>query len=145
MKKVQTYKNVPPLNNNSTPVHHLIDSSPAPSAIPPPNVLTTIHVAIAPPGAARLKNTKCTLAARLPSPCFNNTDVSPNAAGALCTMMARKMIKDSDLVVVDEEDAPSAMPSAAAWMQRPRVVENERGGGDVLPVGEEAVERSDRE
>lgn len=55
------------------------------------------------------------------------------------------MIKDRDLVVEEEDDAPRAIPSAAAWMQRPRVVENERGGGGALPVGDEAVERSERE
>ena len=59
--------------------------------------------------------------------------------------MARKIMNDNDLVVEDVDDAPSAMPSAAACMQRPRVVENERGGGDVLPIGDEAAERSDRE
>ncbi len=45
----------------------------------------------------------------------------------------------------DEDDAPNAMPSAAAWMQRPRVVERDREGEGVRSVGEEAVERSERE
>lgn len=45
--------------------------------------------------------------------------------------------------VVDEIEAPSAMPSAAACMQRPKVVENEREGGGGAAVGVE--ESSDRE
>ena len=54
-------------------------------------------------------------------------------------------MNDKDLVVDEEDDAPSAIPSAAAWMQRPRVVAKERCGGEVLPVGDDAVERSERE
>lgn len=53
------------------------------------------------------------------------------------------MIKDSDVVEVDEEDAPSAIPSAAACMQRPSVVDMERCG--VAGVGGGDVERSERE
>lgn len=45
--------------------------------------------------------------------------------------------------VVDEIEAPSAMPSAAACMQRPKVVENEREGGGGAVMGVE--ESSDRE
>lgn len=56
-------------------------------------------------------------------------------------MMATKMMRESE--VVDEIEAPSAMPSAAACMQRPKVVENEREGGGGAAVGVE--ERSDRE
>ena len=56
-------------------------------------------------------------------------------------MMATKMMRESE--VVDEIEAPSAMPSAAACMQRPKVVENEREGGGGAVVGVE--ESSDRE
>lgn len=45
--------------------------------------------------------------------------------------------------VVDEIEAPSAMPSAAACMQRPRVVEKEREGGGGAAVAVE--DRSDSE
>ncbi|KAI4124158.1 MAG: hypothetical protein LQ341_007100 [Variospora aurantia] len=80
----------------------------------------------APAGAARLNTTKCALAPLFPNPCFSNTLVNPNAAGALCIMIARKMIKPREELPPEECDAPSAMPSAAAWMTRPRVVEKER-------------------
>lgn len=46
---------------------------------------------------------------------------SPKAAGALCTMMAT----NTTMVSVwspDCADAPMAMPSAEAWMSRPRIV-----------------------
>lgn len=45
--------------------------------------------------------------------------------------------------VVDEIEAPSAMPSAAACMQRPKVVEKEREGGGGAAVAVE--DSSDRE
>ena len=32
-------------------------------------------------------------------------------------------------MAVEEEDAPRAIPSAAAWIQRPRVVDRVREGG----------------
>ena len=62
--------------------------------------------------------------------------VSPNAAGALCSMIATKTIKLSAGIVLA---APSAMPSAAAWITSPSVVENadlERvaGGGEAGEV-----------
>lgn len=44
-------------------------------------------------------------------------------------MMARKMIKLRLVFEVDEE-APSAMPSAAAWMTSPVVVDRLREGCD---------------
>lgn len=50
-------------------------------------------------------------------------------------------MRESELV--DEIEAPSAMPSAAACIQRPKVVENEREGGGGAIVGVE--ESSDRE
>lgn len=42
---------------------------------------------------------------------------------------------------MEEDDAPSAIPSAVAWMQRPRVVERARCGGG----GSGVVDRSERE
>lgn len=95
----------------------------------------------APTGAARLNTTKCALAPLFPSPCFSNTDVRPKAAGALWTITATKMIKEREVVELEEEEAPRAIPSAAAWMHNPSVVERARGGGGE--VGEE--ERSERE
>lgn len=136
-----TYKNVPPENNNNTPVHHFITAG---SALPPPpRALTTSHVPTAPAGAARLKTTRWALAPLFPRPCFNNTEVSPNAAGALWTMIATKIISDSDVVEDEVEEAPSAIPSAAACIQRPRVVESDRWGEAGVGGGE--VESSDRE
>lgn len=43
--------------------------------------------------------------------------------------MATKMMMEREVVAVEDEDAPRAIPSAAAWMQRPRVVERVREGG----------------
>lgn len=94
-----THKKVPPENSNSTPVHHLVCISSPP---PPPSARTTIHVPTAPAGAARLNTTRCALAPLLPSPCFSNTLVSPNAAGALWTMIARKMMKPSEVFPPEE-------------------------------------------
>ena len=125
-KARKTHKKVPPLNSNSTPVHHLITSSSPPSPPPPPNILTTIHVPTAPTGAAIANATKCALAPLFPNPCLSKTLVSPNAAGALCTMIAKKMMRLNPFVEWEVEDAPRAMPSAAEWMQRPRVVEEGR-------------------
>ena len=119
------YKNVPPENNNSTPVHHLMPSSSPP---PPPRALTATHVTTAPAGAAKEKTTKCALAPLFPRPCFSSTAVSPKAAGALCTMIATNIIRLKDVVAELEDEAPSAIPSAAAWIQRPRVVERVRCG-----------------
>lgn len=76
-----TYKNVPAENSSVIPIHHFVCSSP-PSLLPP-RALTTTQVAIAPIGAARLNTIKWPLAALFVSPCFSNTDVRPNAAGAL--------------------------------------------------------------
>lgn len=67
--------------------------------------------------------------------------MSPKAAGALCTMMATKMMREREVVAVEDDEAPRAMPSAAAWMQRPRVVERARDGGG----GGGVEERSERE
>lgn len=115
-KGKKAYKNVPPEKRSSIPVRHWVpDVSPAPD----PVRCTNKKVAKAPTGAARLKTNRCALAARLDKPCLSNTDVSPKDAGALCTIIARKIMK---LRPVSELDAPSAIPSAAAWMTRPVVV-----------------------
>jgi len=134
------YRNVPPENSSSTPVHHLIPSSSAP---PPPNALTTTHVATAPAGAARLNTTRCALAPLFPSPCFNSTAVSPKAAGALCTMIATNIMRERDVVAELVEEAPRAMPSAAACIHSPRVVERVRCG--CCCEGGAVEERSERE
>ena len=89
------------------------------SPLPDPVRCTNKKVARAPTGAAMLNTNRCVRAARLDSPCLSRTDVSPKDAGALWTMIARKMIK---LSPASELDAPNAMPSAAAWMTRPVVV-----------------------
>lgn len=120
----RTHKNVPPENSRRTPVHHFIKAGSL--SPPPPKALTTTQVPIAPTGAARLNMTKCALAPRFPRPCFNKTEVSPKAAGALWTMIATNIMMDNEDVDVEDEDAPSAMPSAAAWIQRPKVVDMDR-------------------
>ena len=76
--------------------------------------LAAVAVAGAPP-AVRLLDRKAgwPLAALLDNPCFSNTDVNPNAAGALWIMIATKMISPSFIFDV-VADAPIAMPSAAA-------------------------------
>ncbi len=107
------------------------------------------QVSRAPTGAARLKINKCVLTCRRDRPCFSKIETSPKAAGALWIMIARKMIIERRRVVgggveegedaedVEEEggeevgevdEAPNAIPSAAAWMQRPRVVDSAREG-----------------
>lgn len=124
----QTHKNVPAENNNNMPVHHC--SPPLPSVatfppLPPRNSSTIQYVTNAPTGAAALNTIKCPLAARFDSPCLSKTDVNPKAAGALCTMIATKMMKPrriSSVVAL----APIAMPSAAAWMTSPTVVASVR-------------------
>lgn len=75
-----TYKNVPPENKSSMPVHQLPDAL---SILPPPISLTNNQVERAPTGAARLNTIKWARAARFDKPCFRSTDVRPNAAGAL--------------------------------------------------------------
>ena len=59
--------------------------------------------------------------------------MSPNAAGALWIMIAKNTMKESPGIV---DDAPIAIPSANAWMRRPRVVENE----PPRPEGSEELE-----
>jgi hypothetical protein len=108
---METYKNVPPEKQSTQPVDQVRPSSP-PSR-PRPNVCTIAHVASAPMGAARLKNARCVRAVFLDNPCFSRTDVRPNAAGALCSMMAKNITNDSEVEGAVEE-APSAMPSAHA-------------------------------
>jgi hypothetical protein len=79
------------------------------------------QVTKAPAGAAKLKKARWVRAERFERPCFNKTDVSPKAAGALCNMIARKTMKDR----VPEgaaDEAPSAIPSAQAWTTNPMVV-----------------------
>lgn len=100
------------------PVHHCADS---PSMLSPPISETIKYVARAPAGAARLNTMRCTRAARFERPCFSKIEVNPNAAGALCTKIAKKIMSPTlKLDVVAE--APIAIPSAAACMTRPNVV-----------------------
>lgn len=103
-----SYKNVPAEKRRRIPVRQC---APVSSVDPEPTRCTNKKVATAPTGAAKLKMSKCVLAARLERPCLRRIDVSPNEAGALWTIIARKMIK---LRPVSEVDAPRAIPSAAA-------------------------------
>ena len=135
------YRNVPPEKRSSTPVHHFITAGSL--CPPPPRVRTSNQVSTAPVGAARLNTTRCALAPRFPKPCCNKTLVRPKAAGALCTMIATKMMRLSELVDLDDDDAPSAIPSAAACMQSPSVVDKDRCGGAGVETGE--LESSERE
>lgn len=57
--------------------------------------------------------------------------------------MATKIIRDREVVEDEDEDAPRAIPSAAACMQRPSVVESDRCGDAGVGGGE--VDRSERE
>jgi hypothetical protein len=118
----ETYKNVPAENKSSIPVHHCPLS---PSICAPPSILSNNHVESAPHGAAKLNTIRCPLAALLLNPCFNNTLVNPNAAGALCTIIAIKIINPSLVLLLDAE-APIAIPSAAACITSPVVVARER-------------------
>ena len=111
-----TYRKVPPEKSKSIPVRHW---EPAKSLLEDPIMFAKRNVARAPMGAAKLNTSRCALAVRLDKPCLSNTDVSPKDAGALCTMIARNIIK---LKPVSELEAPNAMPSAAAWITRPVVV-----------------------
>ena len=108
---------MPPEKRSSIPVRHWILL--VSLLVSDPVKCTNRKVANAPTGAARLKTNRCALAARLDNPCLSKIDVSPKDAGALWTMIAKKMIK---LSPVSELDAPNAIPSAAAWMTRPVVV-----------------------
>ena len=121
---IATYRNVPPLNSNSTPVANSVLVLLPSAAVEYPSKCAAPHVNNAPTGAAREKTMRCARAARVLRPCFKRTDVRPNAAGALWIMIAKKMMKLSRLVVV--LDAPNAIPSAHAWMTRPTVVDDGR-------------------
>lgn len=100
------------------PVHHIPESL---SRLFPPSNLIISQVDNAPTGAAKLKMTKCPRAARFDKPCLKRTEVRPNAAGALWIMMAKKIINPSFVLDVADE-APMAMPSAAACITKPIVV-----------------------
>lgn len=71
------------------------------------------QVARAPIGAAKLKQAKCVRARRFDNPCLRRTEVSPKAAGALWSMMAKKITSDKEVDGAVEE-APKAIPSAQA-------------------------------
>lgn len=120
-----THKNVPPENNSTHPVVQARPSSPPKRARP--SRWTMDQVNTAPAGAAKLNMARCVRILRFEKPCFSNTEVRPNAAGALCSMMAKKMTSDSE-VDGAVEDAPKAMPSAHEWITSPMVVADERGG-----------------
>jgi hypothetical protein len=107
-RKEATHKNVPPENSKSIPVRQ---REPAWSPLEDPTICAKRKVTNAPTGAARLNTSKCALAVRLDKPCFNSIDVRPKDAGALCTIIARKMMKLRPVSVLD---APNAIPSAAA-------------------------------
>ena len=54
-------------------------------------------------------------------------------------------MKERLFVVEDDDEAPNAMPSAAAWMHSPNVVDRDREGEDRRSLGGGEVDRSDRE
>lgn len=66
---------------------------------------------------------------RFERPCFRRTDVRPKAAGALCSIMARKMMREREVLGAVLE-APNAIPSAHAWIINPIVVD------EAFPCGE---------
>jgi len=127
-----THKKVPPENSNSNPVKKRVPCSFWP--IPPSKMLTSAQVNNAPIGAAKLNTIRWLRALLLESPCLSNAEVRPNAAGALCIIKATNTMNPN---LRDEavEEAPSAIPSAAAWITNPTVVEEGRdccigpGGG----------------
>jgi len=97
------------------------NSVPWPPTLSLPNTFTRIQVVIAATGAARLNTIRCALVCLLVLPCFSSTDVSPNAAGALCIISARNTM--SPVLACDtKDDAANAMPSAAACITSPIVV-----------------------
>ena len=93
--------------------------------MPPSKIFTRAHVNSAPIGAAKLKTMRWFRALRFESPCLSNAEVKPNAAGALCIIKATKTMNPS-LLEEAVEEAPKAMPSAAACMTSPTVVEEGR-------------------
>lgn len=107
----KTYKKVPPEKHNTHPVDQVKPSSPP--RLARPNAWMIAQVAKAPAGAARLKKARCVRAVRFERPCLRRTEVRPNAAGALCSMMARKTMNDNEFDGAAEE-APNAIPSAQA-------------------------------
>jgi len=112
------HKKVPPENNSNMPV---ANSVPCPPTLSFPKTLTNIQVVNAATGAARLNTIRCALVCLLVLPCFSSTDVSPNAAGALCIISARNTM--SPVLACDtKDDAANAIPSAAACITSPIVV-----------------------
>jgi hypothetical protein len=87
----------------------------------PPLDSRTMKVTSAMVGADTENISKCFLARFRSSPSCKRNVTSPNAAGALCNMIARKTIISTSSWLVAAA-APRAMPSAAAWTTRPRVV-----------------------
>jgi hypothetical protein len=85
----------------------------------------------APIGAARLNANKIRRTAPVDRPSANKTATIPKAAGALCTIIARKIISANDSLppvswwVAWVDEAPRAIPSATECVRRPITVENE--------------------
>lgn len=62
-------------------------------------------------GAARAKIVKCLRTLARSRPSWMRNETRPNAAGALCNMMAANTIISTSVLAVDAA-APSAIPSA---------------------------------
>ncbi len=79
-----------------------------------------MNVASASAGALSEKMSRCRLTLTRSRPSCSRKVDRPNAAGALCSMMARKTMTSTSVWCVVAA-APRAMPSAAACTTRPRV------------------------
>lgn len=73
---------------------------------------------MAPDGAESENKSRCLRTLTRDNPSESSTVVSAKADGALCSIIARNTTMDN---CGWDADAPSAMPSAAAWTIRPIV------------------------
>lgn len=103
---VATNKKLPPLKTKIIPVHQL-KSPPCPSPVPDssPSKFNKPNVINAPIGAAKQNASNDFLIKLFELEGEERRSVeSANAVGALCSMMARKMIRSNDLVATGEEE-----------------------------------------
>ncbi|SCV67435.1 BQ2448_5046 [Microbotryum intermedium] len=140
MTCVATNKNVPPEKTNARPVHHPIP--PFPPSTSTPTSIKRPYVVKAPKGAASEKAKRDFRRNEGVTVGFEERrEDSAKAAGALCTMMARKMMSSNELEELDvsedegaaaaatvcspegSELAPRDTPSAREWTTRPITVD----------------------